>query len=88
MFVVVIALFTGIGRSKAKKVDIYLSGINIDDDTRTFRNSLSGETQAIVRNWYMESLFGESKIAPIGVIFNSVIMVAALVLALCGLTLI
>lgn len=88
VFVVVIALFTGIGRSKAKKVDIYLSGINIDDDTRTFRNSLSGETQAIVRNWYMESLFGESKIAPIGVIFNSVIMVAALVLALCGLTLI
>lgn len=88
VFVVVIALFTGIGRSKAKKVDVYLSGVSVNDDARSFRNSLSGETEAVVRNWYMDNIFGEAKIAPIGVIFNSVIMVAALVLVLCGLTLV
>lgn len=88
VFVVVIALFTGIGRSKAKKVDVYLSGVSVNDDARSFRNSLSGETEAVVRNWYMDNIFGEAKIAPIGVIFNSVIMAAALVLALCGLTLV
>ncbi len=88
VFVVVIALFTGLGRSKKKKVDVYLSGVNVNNDKRAFKNSLSGQTEAIVRNWYMDNIFGEAKIAPIGVIFNSVIMIAALVLGLFGLTLI
>ncbi len=88
VFVVVIALFTGLGRSKKKKVDVYLSGVSVNNDKRAFKNSLSGQTEAIVRNWYMDNIFGEAKIAPIGVIFNSVIMIAALVLGLFGLTLI
>lgn len=85
--VVAIALFAGIGHSKARKVDVYLSGINIKNDTRTFQNSLSGETDAQVRNWYMQDIFGETKIAPVGTIFNSLIMVCALALSFFGLTL-
>lgn len=84
--VVVIALFVGIGRSKHRQVDIYLSGINIDNDARGFKNSLSGESIATSRNWYMQDYFGERKIAPIGVIFNSIIMLAAIIMALAGIS--
>lgn len=84
--VVCIALFTGLGgKSKARKVDIYLAGVNRGNETRSFQNALSGTTEATARNWYMEDVFGEKKVAPVGVICNSIIMVAAFVLAAVGL---
>lgn len=85
--VVVIALFCGLGRSKARQVDVYLSGVSRDNEGRAFQNSLSGQTVATARNWYMDDIFGEARIAPVGVVFNSVIMVCAVVLALAGFTL-
>jgi ech hydrogenase subunit A len=88
VIIVVIALFAGLNRKgKARKVDVYLSGINADNDSRTFTNSMSGHTQATTRNWYMQEYFGEDKIAPIGVVFNSVLMILGIVLGLCGITL-
>lgn len=86
--VVVIALFAGLGRSKAKKVDVYLAGISAGNADRAFKNSMSGQTTATARNWYMESVFGEKRIAPVGVVFNSLIMVCAICLALVGITLV
>ncbi len=86
--ITVIALFTGLGRSKKKKVDVYLSGVLRDDGTRAFQDSLSGESVATARNWYMEDVFGEARIAPVGVVFNSILMACAVVMALCGMTLI
>lgn len=84
--VVCIALFTGLGgKSKARKVDVYLAGVNRCNETRSFQNALSGTTEATARNWYMEDVFGEKKVAPVGVICNSIIMVAAFVLAAVGL---
>ncbi|MEG1397525.1 MAG: proton-conducting transporter membrane subunit [Raoultibacter sp.] len=72
-----VVLFAGLGKSKAKKVDIYLSGVGIDSDSRTFRNSMSQETVATARNWYMESIFGEKRIAPVGSICCSLVMIVA-----------
>lgn len=86
--VVVIALFAGIGRSKARQVDVYLAGVSRDNEKREFQNSLSGQTVATARNWYMDDIFGEARIAPVGVVFNSVIMCCAIVLALVGVTLV
>lgn len=84
--VVCIALFTGLGgKTKARKVDVYLAGVNRGNETRSFQNALSGTTEATARNWYMEDVFGEKKVAPVGVICNSIIMVAAFVLAAIGL---
>jgi len=77
----VIALFGGKRNSKAKRADVYLSGVSIDSDTRTFRNSLSGESVATARNLYLDSLFGEAKIKPIGEIACAVIIVAAFVVS-------
>lgn len=80
--IVVAVLFAGVGaKQKCRKVDVYLAGISRDNEGRAFQNSLSGTTQATTRNWYMESVFGEARIAPVGVVFNSLIMVVAFAVA-------
>ncbi len=48
-----------------------------DGEARSFQNALSGTAEASARNWYMESVFGEARIAPVGVVFNALIIVAA-----------
>lgn len=80
--VVVIVLFSGLGgKQKGRKVGVYLAGVSRDDDTRAFQNSLSGTTEASARNWYMDAVFGEKRIAPIGVVFNALIMVVSFLVA-------
>ncbi|MCD8317174.1 MAG: NADH-quinone oxidoreductase subunit L [Eggerthellaceae bacterium] len=88
VIVVVVALFAGVGRSssKSRHVDIYLSGISADNDARMFRNSFSEVAEATTRNWYMEQVFGERRMAPIGEIFNGILLVLGLILAFVGVT--
>ena len=76
---VVIVMFTGLGGSKAKRTTVYLSGVGVDSDARSYRNSLSGVTTATSRNMYMESIFGESRIRPVGEAICAIIIVVALV---------
>lgn len=81
--IVVAVLFAGLGsKQKSRRASVYLAGISRDNDSRAFQNSLSGTTEATTRNWYMESVFGEARIAPVGVAFNTLIMVAAFVIAI------
>lgn len=75
--VVVVVLFAGLGRSKAKKVDVYLAGVSRDNAERTFSNALSGESAASARNWYLEGIFGEQRISPFGTACCAVIIVIA-----------
>jgi ech hydrogenase subunit A len=82
--VCIIALFCGLGNSKARQVDVYLSGVNKDNATRSFQNSMSGESMATTRNWYMEEYFGEDKIKSVGEWFNGAVMIVAVVLAFVG----
>ena len=80
--IVVVVLFAGAGaKPKGRTVDVYLAGVSRDGDARSFQNALSGTAEATTRNWYMESVFGEARIAPVGVVFNSLIMVVAFVVA-------
>jgi ech hydrogenase subunit A len=72
-------MFGALGGSKARRGTVYLSGVGIDSDERIYRNSLSGETTATSRNLYLESLFGESRIRPVGEVICTVIIVATLV---------
>ncbi|MBU5404397.1 NADH-quinone oxidoreductase subunit L [Paraeggerthella hongkongensis] len=74
---VVVVLFAGLGRSKAKKADIYLAGVSRDNEARTFRNSLSGESTATARNWYMEDYFGEKRLSPVGTALCTVVIIVA-----------
>ena len=80
--IVVVVLFAGVGRNqKSRKVSVYLAGVSRDDVARAFQNALSGTAVAQARNWYMTDVFGEKRIAPVGVVFNSLIMVVAFVVA-------
>ena len=68
-----------LGGSKRKKlVPVYLAGVTKDGNIRTFRGSLGNEVEATARNWYMVSAFGEKKLAPIGEIFSTTVMLVAL----------
>ncbi len=81
--IVVAVLFAGLGsKQKTRRANVYRAGISRDNDSRAFQNSLSGTTEATTRNCYMESVFGEARIAPVGVAFNTLIMVAAFVIAI------
>jgi len=80
---VVCVLFGALGRpSKKKHVGIYLSGISADNDAHVFRNSMSGTTTASARNWYMESLFGEQAIDPVGTVVCIGIIVGAFIVGI------
>ena len=80
---VVGVLFGAIGRtSKKKHVGVYLSGVSADNDQRLFRNSMSGVSSASSRNWYMESLFGEQAIDPVGTVICIGIIVAAFIIGI------
>ncbi len=82
---VAIVLFAGLGRNKAKKADIYLAGVGMDNASRTYKNSLSGESTATARNWYLEGIFGEKRIAPVGTIICSIAIIVAFAAAAVAL---
>lgn len=76
---VLVVLFGGVNASKKKRVGVYLAGVSIDSDTRTYRNSLSGESIATSRNLYLDSIFGEGRIKQVGEIVCALVIVFALV---------
>lgn len=53
-------------RTKKRTAPIYLSGVGVDFEKRTYMSSLSKETQASQRNWYMDGWFSEKLMTPIG----------------------
>ena len=75
----IVILLGGVNSSKKKRAQVYLAGVSIDSDQRIYRNSLSGETAATSRNLYLDSIFGESRIRPIGEVVCAIIIVFALV---------
>lgn len=64
-------------RVGTRKTDVYLSGVSVDNAQRTFINSLSQPQQATARNWYLEPIFGESVIRPVGEIACYLLLVLA-----------
>ena len=86
--VVFVVLFAGLGAKQVKQAPVYLSGISANNANRTFTNSLSGETMATARNWYLEGIFGEAKITPVATGACTLIIVVAFAAALvcsCGI---
>lgn len=76
-----IVIFAGLGHSTARKVDVYLAGVSVDNNNRTFKNSLSGVTQATARNWYMKDWLGEQRLDIFGTVACSVFIIALYVFA-------
>lgn len=83
--VVIVVLFAGVGKaSKSKKAQVYLAGYSADNEQRVFKNSLSGTTEATLRNWYLEGIFGETRIRPVGEWVCGIIIVAAIIISAFG----
>lgn len=88
--IVIVVILGGLGRkSGQRKVSVYLAGASADNEKRIYRNSLSGETEATARNWYMEDYFGEKKLtlpSQVGSsVYIAVLYVAALALSFIGI---
>ncbi len=79
-FIVIVLFATG-RHTKAKNVGVYLSGVSSNNAERTFTNSLSVETEATARNWYMERYFGEHYLSPVGSVICTVIIVIVFAIA-------
>ena len=74
---VFVALFAGVGSSKKKRADVYLAGVSVDSDSRTYRNSLSQVSTATSRNLYLTSIFGEDKVRRPGEVICAAVIVIA-----------
>ncbi|NPD31420.1 NADH-quinone oxidoreductase subunit L [Eggerthellaceae bacterium zg-1084] len=61
-----IVVLAGLRRSKQRPGEVYLSGVAIDGQARTFRNALAGESTASARNLYLTEYFGEARLRPWG----------------------
>ncbi len=77
VLVLMVAFF--FGRTKKRIVPIYLSGENVGDNL-TFRNSLKQPQQSQLKNWYMDTYFGEKRMNRIGIISTVLVIGCTFVL--------
>ena len=75
--ILAVVLFAGLGRGKAKKAEVYLAGVSADNEARVYRNSLSGESAATSRNMYLDGIFGEKRINPVGTVACAIVIIVA-----------
>jgi ech hydrogenase subunit A len=87
MIVSFLVFFSRGDRRDGKKriVPIYMGGVGMDFENRTYRNALSQEGVASQRNWYMEGWFGEKQLTPIANTMCITILIFGLALALASL---
>ena len=76
VMLVVLVLLTAFcfGKTKKKIVPIYLAGVN-EGDNRTYRGSMGKDVEFTLRNWHMDSYFGEKKMNLIGGILTTAMLV-------------
>lgn len=80
--VIIVLLAGSVTTSKKRKVDAYLAGVSVNNADRTYRNALSQESKATVRNMYLSDTFGEERITPVAVMSTTVIIIGAFAAAL------
>lgn len=76
VMIAVLVLLTGLffGKSNKKIVPIYLAGANKGDNL-TYQGSMGKDVEFKLRNWHMESYFGEKKMNLIGGIIATAMIV-------------
>ncbi|HBT95996.1 MAG TPA: NADH-quinone oxidoreductase subunit L [Coriobacteriia bacterium] len=79
--ILLLAFAVFFGRSSAREVDIYLSGVGLDSHKREYLNSLSQVGVASQRNWYMDGWFGEKAlVSPANIACIIILALGAVVL--------
>ncbi|MDR3314992.1 MAG: hypothetical protein LBS98_00695 [Coriobacteriales bacterium] len=86
MAVIVLALIAAFAvqftRPKKPTASVYLAGVALDAEKRTYRNSLNGETQTTQRNWYLDGWLGEKTLEPIANIISILLIAVGLACSL------
>lgn len=70
------------GRGSVKRSPVYLSGVGTGDSA--YVGSMGQETTVTLRNWYLESWFGESRIGLVGGVVATAVIAIALGFAVWG----
>lgn len=81
---IILLIIVGYGKTNKKIVPIYMSGVNSGDDL-SYNGSLGQTVSVSLRNWYMESYFGEKKMNMIGNISTVLLITGIFSLLLGGL---
>ena len=75
---VVASVFLGFsGKTKKKVVPVYLAGAGVDASARSFAGPFGAPVAATQRNWYMDGLFPEKKVAAAGSIVALVLLLGS-----------
>lgn len=70
------------GKGKVPESDVYMSGIGVDDSS--YSGSMGSTVEVSLRNWYMESWFGEDRIGKVGEIVTGLALMACIVATVWG----
>lgn len=77
-----VVLLTSFRFSNKPQAGLYLSGVAVDGKRHLFAGSKGHAVRASKRNWYLEGIFGESRISAVGSIAAGAAIAAALLY--CG----
>jgi ech hydrogenase subunit A len=80
---IILMVIVGHGKTSKRIVPIYMAGANAGDDL-SFNGSMGQTVSVSLKNWYMESYFGEKKINIIGNISTVVIIIGIFAILLGG----
>jgi ech hydrogenase subunit A len=83
--VIIISFIGFFGKSSKRHVDVYLSGVGTDFETRSFTNAMGAPIEATQRNLYLEGWFGEKLLDMPGNIICAILFVGGLALSLVGI---
>ena len=74
-----VVLFGTLGTVRKKIVPVYLAGITVDKDERTFKGALGDTRQVTLRNWYLDDIFGEKVLDKPATVIASLVLAAGIV---------
>ncbi len=74
---IAIVLLTPWGRSSKARQHVYLSGVCLDADARTYMGSMGRTMTASKRNWYLSDIFSEPVLTRVGLIVCAAIILMA-----------
>jgi ech hydrogenase subunit A len=76
-----IAFAIHFSRKDKSNASIYLAGVGLDNEKRTFIDSLSNEREATQRNWYLGDIVGEKVLAPVANVLCLLVIASGFILA-------
>lgn len=83
LIVIALVLLIKVGKpNKNHPSDIYLAGVNFDNDKRKFKGSMNNVINATSRNMYLDNIFSEKLLTPFGSALSIVLLSVSLLISI------